>query len=74
VTALHKDNYENLYIQICGEKKFCLVPPLAYACVAERELRPASYVSHDFLESLFTVARVLRLVYVEGGTELRSGI
>lgn len=47
VTALHKDNYENLYVQICGEKKFCLVPPLAYACVAERELRPAAYVRKE---------------------------
>ena len=50
------------------------MPPLAYACVAERELRPASYVSLNFLESLFTVTRVLRLVYVEGGTDRRSEI
>jgi hypothetical protein len=48
VTALHKDNYENVYVQIIGEKHFCLLPPVAYACVAERELRPASYVSLDF--------------------------
>jgi jumonji domain-containing protein 7 len=47
VTALHKDNYENVYVQIIGEKHFCLLPPVAYACVAERELRPASYVSLD---------------------------
>ena len=44
VTALHKDNYENIYVQIIGEKHFTLLPPLAYACVAERELTPASYV------------------------------
>jgi hypothetical protein len=30
-----------------GEKHFCLLPPVAYACVAEQELRPASYVSLD---------------------------
>jgi jumonji domain-containing protein 7 len=43
VTALHKDNYENIYVQVIGEKHFSLLPPLAYACVAERELTPASY-------------------------------
>jgi jumonji domain-containing protein 7 len=31
-------------VQIIGEKDFSLLPPLAYACVAERELTPASYV------------------------------
>jgi jumonji domain-containing protein 7 len=31
-------------VQIIGEKHFTLLPPLAYACVAERELTPASYV------------------------------
>ncbi|KAE9372355.1 Clavaminate synthase-like protein [Stipitochalara longipes BDJ] len=47
VTALHKDNYENIYVQIRGEKHFTLLPPLAYACVAERELTPASYVQKE---------------------------
>ena len=42
-TALHKDNYENIYVQIIGQKHFVLLPPLAYACVNERELSPASY-------------------------------
>jgi peptidyl-lysine (3S)-dioxygenase / protease len=31
-------------VQIIGEKHFSLLPPLMYACVAERELTPASYV------------------------------
>ncbi|KUJ22207.1 phospholipase A2 [Mollisia scopiformis] len=44
VTALHKDNYENIYVQIIGQKHFVLLPPLAYACVAERELPAATYV------------------------------
>jgi jumonji domain-containing protein 7 len=43
-TALHKDNYENIYVQVVGQKHFVLLPPLAYACVKERELPPASYV------------------------------
>jgi jumonji domain-containing protein 7 len=43
-TALHKDNYENIYVQILGQKHFILLPPLAYACVDERKLPPASFV------------------------------
>lgn len=42
-TALHKDNYENIYVQLIGQKHFVLLPPVSYACVAERELLPASY-------------------------------
>ncbi|TVY84234.1 JmjC domain-containing protein [Lachnellula suecica] len=47
VTALHKDNYENIYVQIIGQKHFVLLPPLAYACVNEKKLSPASYVRDD---------------------------
>ncbi|KAK0124231.1 hypothetical protein ONS95_009206 [Cadophora gregata] len=43
VTALHKDNYENIYVQIIGSKHFVLLPPVAWAGVGERVLRPASY-------------------------------
>jgi peptidyl-lysine (3S)-dioxygenase / protease len=46
VSALHKDNYENIYCQIVGEKHFVLLPPIAYACVGERELATASYIRH----------------------------
>ena len=46
-TALHKDNYENIYVQIIGQKHFVLLPPLAYACVVEQELDPASYRRRD---------------------------
>lgn len=44
VTALHKDNYENVYVQILGRKHFVLLPPLCQPCVNEQALRPASYV------------------------------
>ncbi|RKF64638.1 JmjC domain-containing protein 7 [Erysiphe neolycopersici] len=44
VTALHKDNYENIYVQIIGQKHFVLLPPVAYACVSEQILTPASYL------------------------------
>lgn len=43
VTAMHKDNYENIYCQIIGQKHFVLLPPLVFPCVNERELRPAMY-------------------------------
>jgi jumonji domain-containing protein 7 len=44
VTSLHKDNYENIYVQILGQKHFVLLPPLFYPCVDERPLPPAIYV------------------------------
>ncbi|RFU34941.1 hypothetical protein B7463_g1424, partial [Scytalidium lignicola] len=47
VTALHKDDYENIYCQIIGQKHFVLLPPIAYSVVNERELLPASYVREE---------------------------
>jgi len=47
VTALHKDNYENVYCQIIGQKHFVLLSPVSFACVAERELPSASYVRQN---------------------------
>ena len=44
VTALHRDNYENIYVQVRGSKHFVLLPPLCQPCVNERPLRPATYV------------------------------
>ncbi|KAG0648810.1 Jumonji domain-containing 7 [Hyphodiscus hymeniophilus] len=46
-TALHKDNYENIYVQIIGQKRFVLLPPSAHAAVNEKQLLPASYVRRD---------------------------
>lgn len=43
VTALHKDNYENIYVQIRGAKHFVLLPPHCQPCVNEQSLRPATY-------------------------------
>jgi jumonji domain-containing protein 7 len=43
VTALHRDNYENVYCQIIGSKRFVLLPPIAMPCVNEKMLRPATY-------------------------------
>lgn len=43
VTALHKDNYENVYAQIRGQKHFILLPPVATPCVNEQDLSAAKY-------------------------------
>lgn len=54
VTALHKDNYENIYCQIIGSKHFVLLSPTEIACVNEKTLPCATYaldassVSHSF--------------------------
>ncbi|ROW06182.1 hypothetical protein VMCG_04703 [Cytospora schulzeri] len=47
VTALHKDNYENIYVQIQGQKHFVLLPPHSYSCVNEKPLRPGTYARED---------------------------
>ena len=46
-TALHRDNYENLYVQVAGRKHFALLPPLCQPCVNERDLAPATYARVD---------------------------
>ncbi|KAK5687307.1 hypothetical protein LTS10_001445 [Elasticomyces elasticus] len=47
VTSLHKDNYENIYIQIRGQKDFVLMPPVEMPCVNEQLLRPGRYILTD---------------------------
>lgn len=42
-TALHRDNYENIYGQIIGSKHFVLIPPIETACVNEKTLPSATY-------------------------------
>ncbi|KAI2643704.1 phospholipase A2 [Xylaria nigripes] len=43
VTALHRDNYENVYVQVAGRKHFVLLPPIFQPCVNEQSLEPATY-------------------------------
>jgi peptidyl-lysine (3S)-dioxygenase / protease len=45
VTALHKDPYENIYIQIKGKKHFILFPPVAAPCIKEQHLLAATYIN-----------------------------
>jgi len=51
VTALHRDNYENIYCQVIGNKHFVLLPPIEAPCVNERILPCATYESHVQRES-----------------------
>lgn len=43
VTAMHKDNYENIYVQILGKKHFVLLPPCDAPCVNEKEVLAGTY-------------------------------
>lgn len=43
-TSLHKDNYENVYVQVLGRKHFTLLPPVEAACVNERAVPAGRYV------------------------------
>ncbi|KAH0538393.1 hypothetical protein FGG08_004993 [Glutinoglossum americanum] len=63
VTALHKDNYENIYCQIIGSKYFTLLSPLEVACVGERNFRSATYVKDKG-------GKGLRIEEDEGGQEI----
>ncbi|KAI1104902.1 putative pla2g4b [Jackrogersella minutella] len=47
VTALHRDNYENIYVQSAGQKHFVLLPALCQPCVNEQKLSPTSYIRSD---------------------------
>jgi jumonji domain-containing protein 7 len=43
VSVLHKDHYENIFVQICGQKEFVLLPPVEAPCVNERAVLSATY-------------------------------
>ncbi|KAL9070090.1 MAG: hypothetical protein Q9157_005945 [Trypethelium eluteriae] len=43
VTQLHKDNYENIYATILGQKHFVLLPPVDAAAVSEKLCITADY-------------------------------
>jgi len=42
-TALHRDPYENIYVQVLGRKHFVLLPPVEAPCVNESDLPAATY-------------------------------
>lgn len=46
-TAAHKDNFENIFVQIRGKKHFTLLPPVCHPCMKETRLAPATYTRKD---------------------------
>jgi len=46
-TALHRDPYENVYVQVLGQKHFTLLPPVEAPCVNEKSLPAATYAPVD---------------------------
>ncbi|KAK5993163.1 Bifunctional peptidase and (3S)-lysyl hydroxylase Jmjd7 [Cladobotryum mycophilum] len=44
ITAMHRDNFENIFVQVIGKKHFVLLPPLFHTCVNEKLLSPATYI------------------------------
>ena len=44
-TSLHKDNYENIYVQVRGQKHFVIMPPVAAAAVNEQSISGTTYTS-----------------------------
>jgi len=40
---MHRDNYENVYVQVIGQKHFVLLPPIEQPCVNEQELSQHRY-------------------------------
>lgn len=58
VTAMHKDNYENIYVVIRGQKHFTLLSPVEMPCVNEQLLPKAKYTMQAQLngnDEAFTV-------------------
>lgn len=55
MTALHKDNYENIYVQVQGQKHFVLLPPHCHPCVNEKLLRPGTYARNERDSRLYLV-------------------
>ncbi|EFY97607.1 Transcription factor jumonji/aspartyl beta-hydroxylase [Metarhizium robertsii ARSEF 23] len=47
VTATHKDNFENIFVQVIGRKHFVLLPPICHPCMNEALLTPATYVRDE---------------------------
>ncbi|KAI9649011.1 hypothetical protein NHQ30_001577 [Ciborinia camelliae] len=55
LTSLHKDPYQNIYVQILGQKHFTLLPPLSTPCINEVPLPSASYTRSISNPSMLTI-------------------
>ena len=56
-TALHRDPYENVYVQVLGRKHFVLLPSVEVPCVNEKVLPAATYVACPTLPSIFKTSK-----------------
>ena len=48
---MHRDNYENVYVQVVGQKHFVLLPPIEQPCVNEQELSQNRYAPSESASS-----------------------
>ncbi|KAI1125372.1 phospholipase A2 [Nemania abortiva] len=71
VTALHRDNYENVYVQVAGCKHFVLLPPLFQPCVNEQDLEPATYIRSEIDGQQKEERLVLRMDEMVEGNEAK---
>ncbi|EDO00647.1 hypothetical protein SS1G_03120 [Sclerotinia sclerotiorum 1980 UF-70] len=55
VTSLHKDPYQNIYVQIIGQKHFTLLPPIFHSCINEVSLASSSYIRSNSDTSILTM-------------------
>lgn len=57
---MHRDNYENIYVQVLGQKHFVLLPPLCQPCVNEQPLETYNY-AREISESSVVTGSQLQL-------------
>ncbi|KAF7862773.1 hypothetical protein EAF04_007645 [Stromatinia cepivora] len=55
LTSLHKDPYQNIYVQIIGQKHFTLLPPIFHPCINEVPLASSSYIRSTSNTSTLTM-------------------
>lgn len=68
-TALHKDNYENLYVAVRGRKHFVLLAPVEMACVNEGRVRRGRFVPDFSSSSSFSASSGAGAVDDDDGSE-----
>ncbi|MCJ1393179.1 hypothetical protein MMC18_006051 [Xylographa bjoerkii] len=75
VTALHRDNYENIYCQVIGQKHFTLISPVETGHINEQSLPTATYLpsgpqgSYKASELLSEVKQEQLVIKPDEGTE-----
>ncbi|KAJ4351294.1 uncharacterized protein N0V89_006633 [Didymosphaeria variabile] len=71
-TALHKDNYENVYVQVLGKKHFVLLPPVEAPCVNEKAVLAATYGNDGPPDSTLHLKKDM-VVKIDGAEEGEEG-